>query len=199
MNYIVLDLEWNQSYRGKEYSIEEMPFEIIQIPHGSDRAGKRQRHSQNDMEHNGSTCSLHPLFAVFDQIDKQPDTSQHHERKELFTGYKHRIEDLRGPEGADYKSNQSRGSSSQSSGNAIRKQNGPQREQQAKILPRDHTGTGQPENQGRALCGRKEGFRHGCEGKLRRENQPQAQQEAPCHRRGGGPGPGMCQPYQEDY
>ena len=23
MNYIVLDLEWNQSYRGKEYSIEE--------------------------------------------------------------------------------------------------------------------------------------------------------------------------------
>ena len=31
MNYIVLDLEWNQSYRGKEYSIEEMPFEIIQI------------------------------------------------------------------------------------------------------------------------------------------------------------------------
>ena len=31
MNYIVLDLEWNQSYRGKKYSIEEMPFEIIKI------------------------------------------------------------------------------------------------------------------------------------------------------------------------
>ncbi len=31
MNYIVLDLEWNQSPNGKEYSIAEMPFEIIQI------------------------------------------------------------------------------------------------------------------------------------------------------------------------
>ena len=26
MNYIVLDLEWNQSYRGKEYSIEETQY-----------------------------------------------------------------------------------------------------------------------------------------------------------------------------
>ena len=31
MNYIVLDLEWNQSYRGKEYTVEGIPFEIIQI------------------------------------------------------------------------------------------------------------------------------------------------------------------------
>ncbi|MBO5460075.1 MAG: exonuclease domain-containing protein [Lachnospira sp.] len=31
MNYIVLDLEWNQSAKGKEYSISSMPFEIIQI------------------------------------------------------------------------------------------------------------------------------------------------------------------------
>lgn len=31
MNYIVLDLEWNQSARGKEYSVEEFPFEIIEI------------------------------------------------------------------------------------------------------------------------------------------------------------------------
>lgn len=31
MNYIVLDLEWNQSPNGKEYSIAGMPFEIIQI------------------------------------------------------------------------------------------------------------------------------------------------------------------------
>lgn len=31
MNYIVLDLEWNQSAKGKEYSISSMPFEIIQV------------------------------------------------------------------------------------------------------------------------------------------------------------------------
>lgn len=31
MNYIVLDLEWNQSARGKKFSLSEMPFEIIQI------------------------------------------------------------------------------------------------------------------------------------------------------------------------
>ena len=31
MNYIVLDLEWNQSYRGKQYTVEGLPFEIIQI------------------------------------------------------------------------------------------------------------------------------------------------------------------------
>lgn len=31
MNYIVLDLEWNQSAKGKEHSLEDMPFEIIQI------------------------------------------------------------------------------------------------------------------------------------------------------------------------
>lgn len=31
MNYIVLDLEWNQSPSGKEYSVPDMPFEIIQI------------------------------------------------------------------------------------------------------------------------------------------------------------------------
>lgn len=31
MDYIVLDLEWNQSYRGKEYTVEGLPFEIIQI------------------------------------------------------------------------------------------------------------------------------------------------------------------------
>ena len=31
MNYIVLDLEWNQSCRGKEYTVLGLPFEIIQI------------------------------------------------------------------------------------------------------------------------------------------------------------------------
>ena len=31
MNYIVLDLEWNQSARGKAHSLADMPFEIIQI------------------------------------------------------------------------------------------------------------------------------------------------------------------------
>lgn len=31
MNYIVLDLEWNQSPRGKNYSAADMPFEIIEI------------------------------------------------------------------------------------------------------------------------------------------------------------------------
>ena len=30
-NYIVFDLEWNQSPLGKENSIAEMPFEIIEI------------------------------------------------------------------------------------------------------------------------------------------------------------------------
>jgi len=31
MNYIVLDLEWNQSARGKQFSLADFPFEIIQI------------------------------------------------------------------------------------------------------------------------------------------------------------------------
>lgn len=31
MNYIVLDLEWNQSPKGKEFSIPGIPFEIIEI------------------------------------------------------------------------------------------------------------------------------------------------------------------------
>lgn len=31
MNYIVLDLEWNQSPLGKEFEIKNMPFEIIEI------------------------------------------------------------------------------------------------------------------------------------------------------------------------
>lgn len=31
MNYIVLDLEWNQSAKGKKYEKKELPFEIIQI------------------------------------------------------------------------------------------------------------------------------------------------------------------------
>lgn len=31
MNYIVLDLEWNQSPHGKEGTIEHFPFEIIEI------------------------------------------------------------------------------------------------------------------------------------------------------------------------
>ena len=31
MNYIVLDLEWNQSSTGKEPEIQTMPFEIIEI------------------------------------------------------------------------------------------------------------------------------------------------------------------------
>ena len=30
-NYIVFDLEWNQSIEGKEHSIEHFPFEIIEI------------------------------------------------------------------------------------------------------------------------------------------------------------------------
>ena len=31
MNYIILDLEWNQSARGKNYENKKLPFEIIQI------------------------------------------------------------------------------------------------------------------------------------------------------------------------
>ena len=31
MNYIVLDLEWNQSNTGEEPEVKEMPFEIIDI------------------------------------------------------------------------------------------------------------------------------------------------------------------------
>lgn len=31
MNYIVLDLEWNQSPLGKEFEIKQLPFEIIEI------------------------------------------------------------------------------------------------------------------------------------------------------------------------
>lgn len=31
MNYIVLDLEWNQSAKGKKYTLPGMPFEIIQM------------------------------------------------------------------------------------------------------------------------------------------------------------------------
>lgn len=31
MNYIVMDLEWNQSAKGKQFSEEHFPFEIIQI------------------------------------------------------------------------------------------------------------------------------------------------------------------------
>lgn len=31
MNYIILDLEWNQSARGKKFEKKELPFEIIQI------------------------------------------------------------------------------------------------------------------------------------------------------------------------
>ena len=31
MQYIVLDLEWNQSPTGKKNTVSEIPFEIIQI------------------------------------------------------------------------------------------------------------------------------------------------------------------------
>lgn len=31
MNYIVFDLEWNQSDTGKEQEVKEIPFEIIDI------------------------------------------------------------------------------------------------------------------------------------------------------------------------
>ena len=31
MNYIIFDLEWNQSANGKQYSLDDMPFEIIEI------------------------------------------------------------------------------------------------------------------------------------------------------------------------
>lgn len=31
MNYIILDLEWNQSAKGKNFENKELPFEIIQI------------------------------------------------------------------------------------------------------------------------------------------------------------------------
>ena len=30
MNYIVMDLEWNQSAKGKQFSEDHFPFEIIQ-------------------------------------------------------------------------------------------------------------------------------------------------------------------------
>ena len=29
MNYIVMDLEWNQSAKGKQFSEDHFPFEII--------------------------------------------------------------------------------------------------------------------------------------------------------------------------
>ena len=31
MNYIVIDLEWNQSNTGEEPEVKEIPFEIIDI------------------------------------------------------------------------------------------------------------------------------------------------------------------------
>ena len=31
MNYIVFDLEWNQSNTGREKEVEKLPFEIIEI------------------------------------------------------------------------------------------------------------------------------------------------------------------------
>ena len=31
MNYIVMDLEWTQSAKGKQFSEDHFPFEIIQI------------------------------------------------------------------------------------------------------------------------------------------------------------------------
>ena len=31
MDYIVFDLEWNQSYGSREYEESRMPFEIIEI------------------------------------------------------------------------------------------------------------------------------------------------------------------------
>ena len=36
MDYIVLDLEWNQSPEGKENSVESMPFEIIEVGAATD-------------------------------------------------------------------------------------------------------------------------------------------------------------------
>ena len=41
MEYIVLDLEWNQSNTGKEDAVEKLPFEIIEIEIG--RASCRER------------------------------------------------------------------------------------------------------------------------------------------------------------
>lgn len=44
MNYIILDLEWNQGNEQKEKQLKELPFEIIEIgavklkqPHGNMR------------------------------------------------------------------------------------------------------------------------------------------------------------------
>lgn len=41
MNYIIFDLEWNQSPEGKSGSDERMPFEIIEI--GAVRLNEKKR------------------------------------------------------------------------------------------------------------------------------------------------------------
>ena len=40
MNYIVMDLEWNQSYNGHMGEHPRMPFEIIEI--GASKSGKER-------------------------------------------------------------------------------------------------------------------------------------------------------------
>ena len=47
MEYIVLDLEWNQSNTGKEDAVEKLPFEIIEI--GAIKLNKNVSWSANSM------------------------------------------------------------------------------------------------------------------------------------------------------
>ena len=59
MNYIVFDLEWNQSAEGKECSVEHMPFEIIEIGAVKIRDGKIS---------GKYNCIIHPEIEVSDFI-----------------------------------------------------------------------------------------------------------------------------------
>ena len=51
MNYIVMDLEWNQSAKGKQFSEDHFPFEIIQI-------GAAKVNEKLDIAVSGSTTEM---------------------------------------------------------------------------------------------------------------------------------------------
>ena len=61
-NYIVLDLEWNQSPDGKEGTIDHFPFEMDERKNGS--RGQRFK-KENNPEYDGekSQQAVHPVHA----------------------------------------------------------------------------------------------------------------------------------------
>lgn len=64
MNYIVLDLEWNQSNSGKEEEIKEIPFEIIEI-------GAIKLNSEKSMIHEFSQLIRPKIYREMHHITKK--------------------------------------------------------------------------------------------------------------------------------